>query len=38
MLPIGVLWGFRSARELLDGGAQQLATQPDDLADLLIEV
>jgi phosphoglycolate phosphatase len=37
MLPIGVLWGFRPARELLDGGAKHLATQPDDLADLLTE-
>lgn len=31
MLPVGVLWGFRSKEELLENGAELLLTQPADL-------
>ncbi len=32
--PVGALWGFRSAEELLAGGAGTLAQKPADVADL----
>ncbi len=32
MYPVGALWGFRSARELVAGGAKMLAVTPADLA------
>jgi phosphoglycolate phosphatase len=35
LLPIGVLWGFRSREELLAGGAAHLATTPADLYNVL---
>ncbi len=31
MLPVGVLWGFRSKEELLENGAELLLTKPADL-------
>lgn len=34
MYPVGALWGFRSADELLDGGAKMLAETPQALTDL----
>ncbi len=35
MFAVGVLWGFRPARELLDGGAQALIERPMDILNLL---
>jgi len=35
MLPIGVLWGFRTKEELLASGAKALLKTPLDIADLL---
>jgi len=35
MYPIGVLWGFRSADELLAGGAKALIEHPNDLLTFL---
>lgn len=35
MYPLGALWGFRSAEELLDGGAKALLKHPEQLLDLL---
>ncbi len=32
--PVGALWGFRPAEELLEGGAQMLAEKPQDLIPL----
>ncbi len=32
--PVGALWGFRSAKELLDGGARILAESPADVTGL----
>ncbi len=34
MLPIGVLWGFRSEDELRENGAQHLISRPDELLGL----
>jgi phosphoglycolate phosphatase len=34
MYAVGVLWGFRTARELLDNGAKQLAINPTDILKL----
>ncbi len=31
--PLGALWGFRTAEELLEGGAQTLAQKPHEVAD-----
>lgn len=36
MIPIGVLWGFRSADELSAGGAKWLIENPSDLKALLL--
>ncbi|MFO0597555.1 MAG: HAD family hydrolase [Myxococcaceae bacterium] len=35
MIPIGVLWGFRSREELVGAGARHLLAQPSDLLALL---
>ncbi|NLM15847.1 MAG: HAD family hydrolase [Clostridiaceae bacterium] len=35
MLPVGAGWGFRSAEELIAGGARKLAAQPIDLISIL---
>jgi phosphoglycolate phosphatase len=35
MYPIGALWGYRTAEELLAGGAQKLIDHPTDLLRLL---
>jgi len=35
MYPVGALWGFRTADELLAGGARQLIQSPTDLPNLL---
>ena len=35
MYPVGVLWGFRSAEELLAGGAKALIEHPSDLLPFL---
>lgn len=35
MFPVGALWGFRSARELLSSGAQRLIQRPQELLELL---
>jgi phosphoglycolate phosphatase len=35
MLPVGALWGFRTAEELNESGAKVLLARPGDLLDLL---
>ncbi len=35
MYPVGALWGFRTAKELTDSGAEQLAAHPEDILDVL---
>lgn len=35
MLPVGVLWGFRTAEELKSCGAQALISRPDELLEIL---
>ena len=35
MFPIGALWGFRDAKELLDNGAKLLVEKPLDCLDIL---
>jgi len=35
MLPIGVLWGFRSAEELTENGAAYLAEKPMDILNII---
>lgn len=35
MFPVGVLWGFHTAKELKEGGAKALIKYPTDLLDLL---
>ncbi|MFC2014881.1 HAD family hydrolase [Chloroflexota bacterium] len=35
MYPVGVLWGFRSAEELLAGGAKKLIEHPREFLELL---
>lgn len=35
MLPVGALWGFRDAQELLDNGAKKLLKKPGELLNLL---
>lgn len=35
MFPIGVLWGFREAEELREGGARALMTHPQDIVTFL---
>jgi len=35
MYPVGALWGFRTADELLAGGARELIQHPTDLPNLL---
>ncbi len=34
LYPVGALWGFRNAGELLEGGAAMLAEKPQNLAAL----
>ena len=35
MYPVGALWGFRTAEELLEGGAKALVQAPADLVPVL---
>ena len=35
MYPVGALWGFRTANELLAGGARALVQHPTELLPLL---
>lgn len=35
MMPVGVLWGFRTADELREHGARRLISRPEDLVSLL---
>ncbi len=35
MYPVGALWGFRTAKELTDSGAERLAAHPEDILDVL---
>ena len=35
MYPVGALWGFRTAEELLENGAKTLAETPNDVLNLL---
>ena len=37
LIPVGVLWGFREARELLDNGARALLLKPADLLPLVFD-
>ncbi|MBR5236304.1 MAG: HAD family hydrolase [Clostridia bacterium] len=37
MIPLGVLWGFRTKEQLLSGGAQFLAVTPKDLITIIEE-
>jgi len=37
LTPVGVLWGFREARELLDSGARALLLKPADLLPLVFD-
>jgi phosphoglycolate phosphatase len=37
MYPVGALWGFRDARELLENGAKRLIKQPLDLIKIIRE-
>ena len=37
MYPVGALWGFRTADELLAGGARDLIQNPTDLISLLLD-
>lgn len=34
MVPMGVLWGFRGERELLDAGAEKVLRHPEEILDL----
>jgi phosphoglycolate phosphatase len=36
MYPVGALWGFRSAEELLAHGAAVLIERPIDLVDIIV--
>ena len=38
MYPIGALWGFRDAEELLASGARSLAAQPADLVEIVTKL
>ena len=38
MLPVGVRWGFRNEDELLEHGAREMVTHPDDLVCLVSAV
>ena len=35
MFPVGVLWGFRSRKELIEGGAEKIIDGPLDVLNLL---
>lgn len=35
MFPLGVLWGFREKKELLESGAQALVSSPDEIMNFL---
>jgi phosphoglycolate phosphatase len=35
MFPVGVLWGFRTEKELRESGAQAVAARPQEILDLL---
>ena len=35
MFPVGALWGFRDREELMEGGAEVLIQEPEELLDLL---
>jgi len=37
LTPVGVLWGFREARELLNSGARALLLKPADLLPLVFD-
>ena len=37
LIPVGVMWGFREARELLDNGARALLLKPADLLPLVFD-
>lgn len=36
-LPVGVLWGFREEKELLENGAKRIISQADELLDILAD-
>jgi phosphoglycolate phosphatase len=35
MFPVGVLWGFRSAEELLESGARHMVSEPREVLPLI---
>ena len=37
-LPVGVLWGFRLADELLENGAKYLINKPNELLDIIEKI
>jgi phosphoglycolate phosphatase len=37
MFAVGALWGFRTAEELLTGGAKTLISQPEELLEVLLK-
>ncbi|MFP4266913.1 MAG: HAD family hydrolase [Spirochaetaceae bacterium] len=37
MYPVGVLWGYRSREEILDGGAKMLVSEPKEILSLFSE-
>lgn len=38
LLPIGVLWGFRTKEELLENGAQYTVSEPKQIIDIITEL
>lgn len=38
LLPIGVLWGFRTKEELLKNGAQYTVSEPNQIIDIITEL
>ena len=38
LLPIGVLWGFRTKEELLENGAEYTVSEPKQIIDIITEL
>lgn len=38
MYPVGALWGFRSADELIENGAKAVVSHPEEVADLCVKI
>jgi phosphoglycolate phosphatase len=37
MFPVGVLWGFRPLKELMENGASAVIDEPMALLDIIVE-